>query len=335
MVYYSNETNPYLNQCLEESLLHKVSETPACNDLMERQNDILFIWRNDASVFIGRNQIPWNESHLLAMQEDKIALCRRLSGGGAVFHDKGTISLSYITDRDHFQKSTLIHFLQEFLTRLGISTISDERHNLFLHEGPIDDGASEHSKLRKIAGSAFRFVKQRALHHVSLLFDCDEKTMWRYLRKSELLTTDTRATRSIRNRVGAIASHIHSIENLLHELVLAARAVFREPFYFIDGDGVDQSLVEYKSSWEWLIEPSPQHFHDLLWHRIPYRCVFRDGCVAACYNLLNGKMRTDILGQQLFTKLTDHGVNDPLQEHSPTDQAGYDFFRYIEEQLET
>ena len=74
-IVVSKTNDPYFNKSMEDYLFkHTKGSGP-----------LLYLWQNDNTVFIGRNQNPWKECNLVAMKEDKVNLVRRFSGGGAVY----------------------------------------------------------------------------------------------------------------------------------------------------------------------------------------------------------------------------------------------------------
>lgn len=154
--------NPWINLALEEYYL--VSQP--------RDHATLFLWQNKDTVVIGRNQNPWTECNLTKMEEDGIRLARRISGGGAVFHDIGNLNFSFIVNRDTYDVSRQCGVIIDALDRLGIKAEKSGRNDMTV------DG-------RKFSGNAFCFRGQNALHHGTILIGADMEKMSRYLTVSQ------------------------------------------------------------------------------------------------------------------------------------------------------
>lgn len=151
-ILISPSNNPFFNLALEEYLFKKSDE------------DLFILYINEPSVICGKHQIPYKELNVPYVEVNNILICRRFSGGGTVYHDKGNLNFCYITK--HSKKSIEIDFkkyikpIYEFLVLMGLSASINERNNILI-EG------------KKISGNAEHILKNRTLHHGTLLFDTD------------------------------------------------------------------------------------------------------------------------------------------------------------------
>lgn len=148
----SGETDPFFNLAVEEYLVRE-----------RRRLGMhwgLFLYRNAPSVIIGRNQNPWIECTAPRLEAAGIPVARRISGGGAVYHDLGNGNVSLVGPRKEYQPARHAEMLRQTLGRLGIEAHRDDHHSLF-----VDD--------RKVSGSAFMLTGRTALQHATLLIDAD------------------------------------------------------------------------------------------------------------------------------------------------------------------
>ena len=173
----SNGFDPYYNLALEEYLLTCVPET-GC---------ILYLWQNDHTVVIGRNQNPWAECRTSLLQEEKGTLSRRLSGGGAVYHDLGNLNFTFLCREECYDLEKQLSVIQKAVSYAGIEAYFSGRNDL------LADG-------RKFSGNAFYHSKGTAYHHGTLLISSNLDRLQRYLcpPKAKL---ETKGIASVRSRV--------------------------------------------------------------------------------------------------------------------------------------
>ncbi len=176
-ILISDRLDPYWNLAVEEYLL----------DHAEASLPVLLLWRSAPSVIIGKNQNPWRECPVPWLTEQGILLARRISGGGAVYHDEGNLNYTFIMPRAAYSADAIFGLLMDILSDLRVTARRVNRTSLF-----VDD--------RKVSGNAFCFRRNAALHHGTLLIASDlgrvrmalQPPPWRF---------DTRATASIRSPV--------------------------------------------------------------------------------------------------------------------------------------
>ena len=177
-------TNPHLNLAIEEYMF-KNSE-----------DDVFILWQNEPTVVIGKNQNAYAEINMDYLREKKIKVARRITGGGAVFHDLGNVNYTFIS-----QSCVGINFeyysnpIIEALADMGVSVHLSGRNDLLTEDG------------RKISGSAEYTANGRTLHHGTLLFDSRLDTL------SSVLNVDpeklrANAVKSTRSRVANIKEYI-------------------------------------------------------------------------------------------------------------------------------
>ena len=161
--YYlvSNEVNPYLNLSVEEFLL---------NDL-PKDSCVFYLWQNDKTVVIGKNQEAAAECDLTTMAKEGITLARRCTGGGAVYHDLGNLNFSFIFPNETYDVKRQLEVIITALSNLGITAEISGRNDITVGDA-------------KISGNAFITRKSHSLHHGTLLVDTDFSAMAKCLTPS-------------------------------------------------------------------------------------------------------------------------------------------------------
>lgn len=177
----SNSYDPWFNLSLEEYIFQN----------MIQNQSILFLWRNQNTVVIGRAQNAWKECNTRRMTRDGIRLARRCSGGGAVFHDLGNTCFTFMSTQKNYNNNVSFKIILEGLQRLGVNAIISGRNDLVVN-----------TKLgqRKISGSAYRATSDRKLHHGTLLLNVDFNKLTYYL-NPDYKKLQTKGITSMRSRV--------------------------------------------------------------------------------------------------------------------------------------
>jgi len=165
--------DPFFNLAIEELLLKN------------KNDDYLILGINNPSVIIGKHQSAYSEINTKFVVENNIPVIRRISGGGAVYHDWGNLNFTFIVQSESgkqidFRKYTLP--VIEFLSSVGIIATFEGKNDLKV--GGF-----------KISGNAEHVHRNRVLHHGTLLFNSSLDTLRNSLVKNDSLYA-TRAVRS-------------------------------------------------------------------------------------------------------------------------------------------
>jgi len=169
---------------------------------LERGETLVYLWRNSPSVIIGVTQNPYTEVNLEYLKENGISLARRVTGGGAVYHDLQNLNYSFVQYLDPDWNANTpegahpapVLSIASALRDLGVNAQVGGRNDIFV------DGL-------KVSGYARRVYKNRELIHGTLMWDVDIDTLTRVLD-----TPDSKLHRkgvaSVRSRVGNLCDYL-------------------------------------------------------------------------------------------------------------------------------
>ena len=229
----SKQYNPYPNLALEEYLLNHV----------EKGECILYLWQNEKTVVIGKNQNPWKECRLKELEEDEGRLVRRLSGGGAVFHDLGNLNFTFLLKEEDYdlekQLSVIVKAVQEF----GIPAKLSGRNDITANE-------------RKFSGNAFYSNGENAYHHGTILIDVNKQDLSKYLNVSRDKLV-TKGVDSVKSRIVNLTDFNEevTVPRMKDELKKAFSYIYGLPVVPIPEVEISSEDMEQASkkfaSWEW------------------------------------------------------------------------------------
>ncbi|MGO2921571.1 MAG: lipoate--protein ligase A [Hafnia paralvei] len=248
----SDSYDPWFNLAVEECIFRQMSPTQR----------VLFLWRNNDTVVIGRAQNPWKECNTRRMSEDGVKLARRSSGGGAVFHDLGNTCFTFMAGKPEYDKSISTGIILDALHSLGLTAGASGRNDLIVTTA---DGE------RKVSGSAYRETKDRGFHHGTLLLNADLSRLANYLHPDPK-KLQAKGITSVRSRV---ANLVELMPDITHEQICDAvtKSFFKHygerveaehisPRYEPDMPNFSEQFLK-QSSWEWNFGQAPAFNHQL------------------------------------------------------------------------
>ena len=231
-IYESHSTDPYYNLAVEKQLL----------DCVQENECILYLWQNQNTVVIGRNQNPWVECRVSLLESEGGSLARRLSGGGAVFHDLGNLNFTFLTTSDHYDLEKQLSVIQTACRTAGIPTELSGRNDI------LADG-------KKFSGNAFYHSQGKAYHHGTLLVNADMDKLSRYLSPSKA-KLEAKGVSSVRSRVTNLTDFAPDLtcDRLRKYLKDAFAAVYGLQPESIPPFGPSSVALEQEknASWQWL-----------------------------------------------------------------------------------
>lgn len=239
----SRTNNPAFNLACEEYLLKQKDE------------ECFYLYINDPSIIIGKHQNTLAEINVDYVKENKIDVIRRMTGGGAVFHDPGNLNFTFIkkgtTEKSvEFRKYT--QPILDVLNSYGVDAIFEGRNDLTI-------------KGKKFSGNAKLFYKDKILQHGTLLFSSKLPDLSDALKVNPLKFQD-KAIKSIRSRVTNISEHLTqalSLEEFEDSLIKHVRSMYADSRIYelnaTDIKAIDQLVAEKYSTWDWNFGASPKY----------------------------------------------------------------------------
>ncbi len=291
MLFIDNKgiTDPRINLAIEEYALKNL-------DINETY---LLFYINEPSIIIGKNQNAIEEINTEYVEKNGIHVVRRLSGGGAVYHDLGNLNFSFITKDDgdsfhNFRKFT--EPVVNALRKLGVNAELSGRNDL-LAEG------------RKISGNAQFSTRGRMFSHGTLLFDSEIESVVSALnvKKDKI---ESKGIKSIRSRVANISEFLSEKVTIEEFRSLLLKNIFDGqddiPEYVLtekDWENIHELSKERYQNWDWNYGKSPkfnlQHSHRFPVGQIDVRFEVNKGVIENC------KIYGDFFGVGDVTEIED------------------------------
>lgn len=241
MLYYvSNTLDPTYNIATEYYLFHKYDEP------------VLYLWINGPSIVVGKHQNTIEEINAKFVKENNIEVCRRVSGGGTVFHDEGNLNYTIMANdtQRKIDYKTFSRPIINALEHMGVHASCNSRNSITV------DGF-------KICGHAQYITKKRTMHHGCLLFDSDLTV----LEKALVVSKDkikSKSIKSVRAQVKNISEFLDKaytmddfktfiIDSIQDEYGHIEEVLFSEQ----DHKAIESLRIEKFTGWQWVYGMSP------------------------------------------------------------------------------
>lgn len=323
--------NPWYNLAVEEYLL----------DNLEEDEIILYLWQNDNTVVIGRNQNAWQECRVSDLEAAGGKLARRLSGGGAVFHDLGNLNYTLLMPRKEYDLKEKLKIILRALQNLGIAAEFSGRNDI------ICDG-------KKISGNAYYLGSKAAYIHGTVLVDSDLEKLVSYLNVSDA-KIKSKGIKSVRSRVMnlsdaeaeiSIAEVKEAIKNSFADLYNQGQPLNKIK---IEENKQLQELNNKYSSWDWRLGNTPEFdlsFNNRFqWGGVELNLKLASGTIEeatlysdAMYSDLIPKLSNSLTGKQFKLKELLAGAAAVLNNYNWPDQDNgeaikAEFLNWLEKEL--
>mgnify|MGYP003003271701 CR=1 FL=1 len=240
----SPSRDPYFNLALEEYVFER----------MDKSKSYFMLWQNDNTIVVGKYQNTAEEIDQAYVDAHGIRVARRLSGGGAVYHDKGNLNFTFIVDRADAPGLNFKIFVEpviQALARFGVHAAFTGRNDLTI------DGM-------KFSGNAQYARRGRLLHHGCIMLDSNLTDVADALRVKQA-KFDSKAVKSVRSRVTTINTHaptpiaMEDFKSALKECAMASGEL--EPCTLTEEDlaAIRKLRDEKYATWAWNYGCSPAY----------------------------------------------------------------------------
>lgn len=294
-VVLSKSTNPWFNLAYEEHILKKLED----NEM------VFYLWQNSKTVVIGKHQNPWSEVNVELLGQENGKLARRLSGGGAVYHDLGNVNFTFACSTDLTNLERQFKVIMEALKELGIETELSGRNDIL-------------AKGRKFSGNSFFSGNNRYIHHGTIMLNVDTSYMGRYLNISEK-KIKSKAVPSVRSKVINLIDIVPklTVEQLNEALIKSFENIYSPALskITVNEKSVDSQVTELFNKfcdWNWIYGGTPKFDYILSecfdWGTIELNLEISNAVVKKV------KICSDLLNTHFIKKLEERFIGLPFEK---------------------
>lgn len=283
--YQTDNTHPFRNLAVEEYLLHKVKP----------EECILYLWQNKNTVVIGKNQNSWRECKVEELEKNDGHLVRRLSGGGAVYHDLGNLNFTFLIQKENYDVAKQLQVIVKALETFGVVATVSGRNDITV------DG-------KKFSGNAYYRSGNTCYHHGTLLVNSDLEHMSHYLNVSaEKMSTN--GVSSVRARVCNLneMNPAITITSLSKALITALGEVYDGMPQFLSEKDFDSEMIstleDKFASWDWRFG-RPIHFQNECSKRFSWGEIQLHFTVSGGF-ITDAKVFSDAMNTELIPLVND------------------------------
>lgn len=243
MIYIESDSrDPYFNLALEEYVFEK----------FDHMKEYFLLWQNANTIVVGKFQNTAEEVNQEFVDKNKIKVARRLSGGGAVYHDDGNLNFTYIVDqgdRDLFSFEPFAAPIIRALKTFGLDAEFTGRNDLLLNG-------------RKISGSSQYVKKGRIMNHGCVMLDSNMADVADALKPKEA-KFESKSIKSVRSRVTTINANLAepiSMETFKAAIVREIESSENMERYTLtaeDRQAIERLRSEKYATWDWNYGKSP------------------------------------------------------------------------------
>ncbi|XP_022238982.1 lipoyltransferase 1, mitochondrial-like [Limulus polyphemus] len=247
-VIFSKSNNIFTNLALEDWFYQNVDFSAI--------GGVLLMWCNERAVVIGRHQNPWTECSISTCERNGVAVARRNSGGGTVYHDMGNLNCSFLSPRSKYNRKTNLGIICSALRKTwNLDVCISHREDILLN------------KDFKISGTASKLGRNNSYHHCTVLVNVDRTLLHSVLNK-DTHGIESKATESVKANVinlTEICSEV-SVEHLVEAIAREYQDFYHVPVSKMCFLSLHPSetgfpglfdMVNHFSSWKWIFGWTP------------------------------------------------------------------------------